>query len=60
MTLSDWCASRGKDWRTQLKQMASEKEYAESLGLVLAIHKPETVQAAEANHPEESGGENSE
>lgn len=60
MTLSDWCASRGKDWRTQLKQMASEKDYAESLGLVLAIHKPETVQAAEANHQDDSKEGNSE
>ncbi len=52
MTLSDWCASRGKDWRTQLKQMAVEKAEAESLGLKLSIHTPETVQAAEANHSE--------
>lgn len=55
MTLSDWCASRGKDWRTQLKQMAAEKEAAESLGLELAIHTPESVQAAEANHQKEDG-----
>ena len=57
MTLSDWCASRGKDWRTQLKQMAAEKAEAESLGLKLSIHTPEAVQAAEANHTE---GENTE
>lgn len=57
MTLSDWCASRGKDWRSQLKQMATEKAVAESYNLKLAIHTPETVQAAEANHPEEGGEE---
>lgn len=50
MTLAQWCAERGYDWREQLEQMAKEKEFAESLGLTLAIHTPESVQAAESNH----------
>ncbi|MBU2701679.1 lambda family phage portal protein [Sporomusaceae bacterium BoRhaA] len=50
MTLAQWCAGRGYDWETQLKEMAKEKKYAESLGLDLTIHKPESVQAAEMNH----------
>ena len=33
--------------------MAKEKEFAESLGLTLSIHTPESVQAAESNHKEE-------
>ncbi len=53
MTLSQWCASRGYDWESQLRQMAKEKEYAESLGLNLTIHTPESVQAAESNHIKE-------
>ena len=49
-TLAQWCAERGYDWREQLQQMALEKETAEKLGLVLAVHTPESVQAAESNH----------
>lgn len=52
MTLAQWCAGRGYDWEAQLEQMAKEKEKAESLGLDLTIHKPESVQAAEMNHKE--------
>ena len=44
------CAEHGLDWRDQLAQMAKEKELAEELGLVLPIHTPESVQAAESNH----------
>lgn len=56
LTLSQQCAEHGYDWRDQLDQMAREKEYAESLGLVLNIHTPEAVQAAESNHVNESEG----
>ena len=52
-TLAQWCAERGYDWKEQLSQMAKEKEYAESIGLTLSIHTPESVQAAESNHKEE-------
>lgn len=50
MTLGQQCASHGYDWRDQLTQMAREKEFAESLGLTLGIHTPESVQAAMSNH----------
>lgn len=50
LTLAQWCAERGYDWREQLEQMAIEKDYAESLGLKLPEHTPESVLAAEANH----------
>lgn len=50
MTMSQWCAARGYDWRDQLEQMAIEKETAEKLGLTLAIHTPISVQAALSNH----------
>lgn len=49
-TMAQWCAERGYDWREQLNQMALEKKTAESLGLILPIHTPESVQAAESNH----------
>lgn len=49
-TLAQWCAERGQDWREQLEQMALEKATAEKLGLILPIHTPESVQAAESNH----------
>lgn len=49
-TMAQWCAERGYDWREQLEQMALEKQTAESLGLTLSIHTPESVQAAESNH----------
>lgn len=52
-TLAQWCAERGYDWKEQLSQMAKEKEFAESIGLTLSIHTPESVQAAESNHKEE-------
>ncbi len=54
-TLSQQCAESGSDWRDQLEQMAKEKEMAESLGLTLGIHTPESVQAALSNHS--AGGE---
>lgn len=61
-TLAQWCAERGYDWKEQLEQMAKEKEFAEKLGLKLAVHTPESVQAAESNHKEdnEGGGKNKE
>ena len=49
-TMAQWCAERGYDWREQLRQMALEKKTAESLGLILPVHTPESVQAAESNH----------
>ena len=49
-TMAQRCAEHGLDWRDQLAQMAKEKELAEELGLVLPIHTPESVQAAESNH----------
>ena len=49
-TLAQWCAERGYDWREQLQQMALEKSTAEKLGLILPVHTPESVQAAESNH----------
>ena len=52
-TLAQWCAERGQDWREQLSQMALEKETAEKLGLILPIHTPTAVQAAESNHTDE-------
>lgn len=52
-TLAQWCAERGYDWREQLEQMALEKKTAEELGLILSVHTPESVQAAESNHKEE-------
>ncbi len=57
-TLAQWCAERGQDWREQLSQMALEKETAEKLGLILPIHTPTAVQAAESNHAndENEGG----
>lgn len=59
-TLAQWCAERGYDWREQLQQMALEKETAEKLGLILPIHTPESVQAAESNHVKDEGGEENE
>ena len=59
-TLSQWCAERGYDWREQLAQMALEKKTAEALGLILPVHTPESVQAAESNHDDKNtdkGGE---
>lgn len=56
-TLAQWCAERGYDWREQLQQMALEKETAEKLGLILPIHTPESVQAAESNHTGQDGRE---
>lgn len=50
MTMAQWCAGRGYDWREQLAQMAREKEEAERMGLTLPIHTPANVQAAESNH----------
>ncbi len=50
MTMSQWCAGRGYDWREQLAQMALEKEEAERMGLVLPIHTPANVRAAQSNH----------
>ncbi len=55
MTLAQWCAQRGLDWREQMRQIALEKETAESMGLILPIHTPEAVQAAESNHNQEEG-----
>jgi len=55
-TMSQWCAERGYDWRDQLEQMAKEKKTAEELGLVLGIHTPVSVQAAQSNHEDEAGG----
>ncbi len=55
-TLSQQCAENGTDWRDQLAQMAKEKETAESLGLTLSIHTPESVQAALSNHVESGEG----
>ena len=52
-TLAEWCIERGKDWREQLEQIKREREYAEELGITLPIHKPESIQAAEANHKDE-------
>ena len=49
-TLAQWCAERGLDWREQLAQMALEKQTAERMGLILPIHTPPAVQAAESNH----------
>lgn len=54
LTLAQQCAEHGCDWRDQLTQMAKEKETAESMGLTLGIHTPESVQAAQTNHKEES------
>ncbi len=61
-TLAQWCAERGYDWREQLDQMALEKKTAEELGLVLSVHTPISVQAAESNHEkeDENGAENQE
>jgi len=59
-TLAQWCAERGYDWREQLQQMALEKETAEKLGLILPIHTPESVQAAESNHVNDEEGEENE
>ena len=56
-TLAQWCAERGQDWREQLEQMALEKTTAEALGLTLAIHTPESVQAAESNHVSKEEGD---
>jgi len=39
-SLSRICAERGLDWREVLEQAAREKNYAESLGLMLDIHYP--------------------
>ena len=50
MTMAQWCAGRGYDWREQLAQMALEKEEAEKMGLMLPIHTPINVQAAKSNH----------
>lgn len=52
-TLAEWCIERGKDWREQLEQIKREREYAEELDITLPIHKPESIQAAEANHKDE-------
>ena len=46
----------GHDWREQLEQMALEKETAEAMGLTLSVHTPITVQAAQSNHVEGTGG----
>ena len=56
-TLAQWCAERGYDWREQLEQMALEKKTAEELGLVLSVHTPISVQAAESNHVKEDEDE---
>ena len=60
MTMAQWCAGRGYDWREQLTQMALEKEEAERLGLTLPIHTPANVQAAQSNHVETQGKEDEE
>ena len=60
MTLAQWCAERGLDWREQLQQMALEKKTAEAEGLKLPIHTPEAVQAAESNHDMQKEGDESE
>ena len=60
MTMAQWCAGRGYDWREQLAQMALEKEEAERMGLTLPIHTPANVQAAQSNHVETQGEEDEE
>ena len=59
-TLAQWCAERGYDWREQLEQMALEKKTAEDMGLILSVHTPISVQAAESNHVKEDENESEE
>ena len=59
-TLAQWCAERGYDWREQLEQMALEKKTAEDMGLILSVHTPTSVQAAESNHVKEDENESEE
>ena len=40
--------------------MALEKQTAESLGLTLSVHTPESVQAAESNHKDNNQGKDEE